>query len=85
MQIEKMCNIYKVLSDPTRLSIIKMLQETGSVCVCKVSEQFNLTQPTLSYHMALLVSAELVCCEKIGKFKHYRCNESTITALKEFI
>jgi len=43
---EEYSNIFKALSDPTRLKIITMLKKEN-LCACKILEEFNITQPTL--------------------------------------
>lgn len=65
--------IFKVLSDPKRLKIIDMLSG-GELCACKIQEEFNITQPTLSHDMKLLCDAGLVLARKEGKWTHYRLN-----------
>ena len=42
--------IFKVFSDPKRLKIVDMLSN-GELCACKIQEEFNITQPTLSHDM----------------------------------
>ena len=46
--------ICKALGDANRLEIVKMLSD-GEKCGCKLLERFEITQPTLSHHMKILV------------------------------
>lgn len=73
---------FKALSDETRLKIIGMLR-SGSMCACKILEQFNITQPTLSYHMKLLVNCGLVSIQKVGIWNHYTVNKGLLEELSE--
>lgn len=75
--------LFKVLSDETRLKIIEMLKQ-GTMCACKLLEEFEITQPTLSYHMKMLVDSELVFCEKEGIWNHYTLNVSKLEQLSVF-
>ena len=59
--------IFKVFSDPKRLKIINMLSN-GELCACKILEEFQITQPTLSHDMKLLTDMELVVPRKEGKW-----------------
>ena len=53
----------KALGDPNRLKIIKLLTD-GEQCACKLLEDFQITQPTLSHHMKILSKYEgVVPCE----------------------
>ena len=38
----------------------------GEKCGCKILDKFNITQPTLSHHMKILVDCELVNDRKEG-------------------
>lgn len=71
--IEKYADIFKVLSDPIRLKIFEMLK-SGKLCACKILEKFEVTQPTLSYHMKLLTKCGLIDAEKHGKWNYYSVN-----------
>ena len=64
---------FKALSDETRLQILEMLT-MGELCACKILEQFQFTQPTLSYHMKNLTQAGLVNARKEGKWTYYSIN-----------
>jgi len=76
--------ICKALGDPNRLEIVQMLSD-GEKCGCKLLERFEITQPTLSHHMRILVDCGLVMDRKEGKWHHYSLNCTTINSYKEFI
>jgi ArsR family transcriptional regulator len=76
--------ILKSLSDETRLKIVVMLSK-GQLCACKILEEFNITQPTLSYHMKTLVDCELVIAEKNGKWVYYSLNEEMLKGIETFV
>ena len=83
MDIQTACAIYKALSDPNRLKIIGLLKG-GEKCACKLLEEFNITQPTLSHHMKLLTDLDLVKCRKEGKWQHYSLNIPVFDKFNEF-
>ena len=62
--------ICKALGDPNRMEIVKMLSDQEK-CGCKLLEKFDITQPTLSHHMKILV----------GKWHYYSINTDI---MKEF-
>lgn len=76
--------ICKALGDANRLEIVKMLSD-GEKCGCKLLERFEITQPTLSHHMKILMECGLVNARKDGKWQHYSLNCETLTQFKEFI
>ena len=75
--------VFKALGDETRLKIIEMLS-CGELCACDILESFQITQPTLSYHMKILTESGLVIARKEGSWMRYRNNTKLVEAVKEF-
>jgi ArsR family transcriptional regulator len=71
----------KALADPVRLSILEFLwgpaaeevRDEHGVCAKDVERFLGVTQPTVSYHMKILVGAGLVRAEKRGQKVYYEC------------
>lgn len=84
METRDMILICKALSDTNRLEIVQMLSD-GEKCGCKILDKFNITQPTLSHHMKILVDCELVNDRKEGKWRHYSLNKKVIREASSFI
>lgn len=76
--------ICRALGDANRLEIIQMLSD-GEKCGCRLLEKFEITQPTLSHHMRILVECGLVNDRREGKWHHYSLNCNTLTEYKAFI
>lgn len=76
--------ICRALGDSNRLEIIQMLSD-GEKCGCRLLEKFEITQPTLSHHMKILVECGLVNDRREGKWHHYSLNCDTLTEYKAFI
>ncbi len=81
---EKHLSQLKALSDTTRLDIINLLS-SGTLCACDILESFQITQPTLSYHMKLLTESSLVTAERVGKWIHYSLNIKEMDDLLGFL
>lgn len=62
--------IFKALSDPTRLRVIKLL-EGGELCVCDIVAALDMIQPKVSFHLNVLKEAGLVKDRKAGRWIHY--------------
>lgn len=67
---KKMALVFKALSDENRIRILKLLR-SGEKCACKLLEELNISQPTLSHHMKILCDAGIVAGRKEGKWMHY--------------
>ena len=70
MDDKKVANMFKAFCDENRIRILKLLT-TGEKCACKLLEEINITQPTLSHHMKLLCDAGVVIGRKEGKWMYY--------------
>lgn len=64
--------LFKILSDETRLAIVMILRESGELCVCDICAAISESQPKVSRHMAILREAGLVLDRREGKWIHYR-------------
>lgn len=84
MDEKKVAAIFKAFCDENRIKIIKLLS-TGEKCACKLLEELNITQPTLSHHMKILCDSEIVVCRKEGKWMHYSISEKGVAQAKEYL
>ncbi len=62
--------LFKALRDPTRRQILEMLQERD-LNVGEISAAFEMSMPSISYHLDLLKNAQLVSARKNGQFVTY--------------
>ena len=62
--------VFKAFCDENRLVILEMLQ-SGEKCACVLLEKLEITQPTLSHHMKILVESGIVTARKEGKWTYY--------------
>ena len=61
---------FKALADENRIRILKMLR-SGEKCACKLLEELQISQSTLSHHMKILCDSGIVTGRKEGKWMHY--------------
>ncbi|WP_338969296.1 metalloregulator ArsR/SmtB family transcription factor [Spiroplasma endosymbiont of Labia minor] len=81
----KFANIFKTMSDPTRLKILEILSFSVEPCANDILKQLKITQPTLSYHLSILVEANIVIAIKNKQQKQYKINKSMFTEMHHFI
>lgn len=77
----KLC---KVMADETRARIVHILS-CGELCACDLLDYFNISQPTLSHHLAILVEAGLITARSEGKWTHYSVHKETFAFLERYI
>lgn len=75
--MKELTNIFKALSDETRLRIIKLL-EHGELCVCDVVAALDMVQPKVSFHLRILKEAGILKGRKDGKWIHYQIDDTDI-------
>jgi DNA-binding transcriptional ArsR family regulator len=81
------------IADPTRRRILRALKQgeadaramgprggAAGPCLCAgdIEERVQLSQPTISHHMAILTKAGLVEATKKGQWRWYRRNDKAI-------
>ena len=85
-KIEQTSDLLKALADPTRLQITLALRDAKEpVCICDFTATFDLSQPTVSHHMAKLREAGLVEVTKKGIWSFYRLAPSLRPATRRIL
>src|SRR5260370_2523232 len=72
-KVDESVEVLRALADPTRLQMISILKRSSEpVCVCDFTAALELSQPTISHHIAKLPGAGLVDVTKAGIWAYYR-------------
>jgi ArsR family transcriptional regulator len=79
---EQLATCFKALADPARIGILNMLSAGDEVCVCAMTDELGLSQPTVSHHLRLLREAGLVSAEKRGTWSYYRLQQEALDDLR---
>jgi ArsR family transcriptional regulator len=69
--MENTVNLFKALSDETRLRILSLLLTEGELCVCDIIAALNLPQSTISRHLAYLKKTGWVDDRRCGLWIYY--------------
>jgi len=67
--------LFKALSDVTRLRCLLLLISHKELCVCELTNVLGLAQPKVSHHLAALRKIGLVSDRKEGLWIYYRINK----------
>lgn len=81
-ELKSETRIFKALSDPRRLKIIKLLSHR-KMCVCELDLAMDITQPAISHHLSILENAGLVQTERKGKWIFYSVSSRARHMLRE--
>lgn len=82
-------SMLRAIADPTRRRILAALKQHGAgaagkytgLCAGEIEERVQLSQPTVSHHMAILTKAGLVEAAKQGQWRWYRRNKKALRRL----
>lgn len=72
---------YKALSDETRLHIVYTVAYQGKCSTTDCSKGIDLSQPTLSHHINVLIDANILILEKVGTTNKYSLNSIYLNQL----
>jgi ArsR family transcriptional regulator, arsenate/arsenite/antimonite-responsive transcriptional repressor len=76
--------VFKAFCDENRLQILEMLR-SGEKCACKLLDNLNIGQSTLSHHMKILLESGIVKSRIDGKWTHYSISEEGTSCAKELL
>jgi ArsR family transcriptional regulator len=70
--VRELADIFKALSDETRLQMMALLLESEELCVCDFVGVLGLTQSKASRHLRYLYNSGLVKDRREGVWIYYR-------------
>jgi DNA-binding transcriptional ArsR family regulator len=71
----------KALADPTRFRMVQEIAEAGELSCGEVAERFDVSQPTISHHLKILVEAGLLVQRTEGKQHYTSVNHARLNGL----
>jgi len=83
IELKSIEKVAKALGDKNRLSILLHITKKGGCAPCsEMHDVVDLTQPSISHHVKILVEAGLIDAEKEGRNLKYSLN---VNALDNFL
>ncbi|MDG4820839.1 metalloregulator ArsR/SmtB family transcription factor [Asanoa sp. WMMD1127] len=78
---------FKALGDPVRLRLLSMIaaRAGGEICVCDLTDAFQVKGPTISHHLRVLREAGLIDCERRGTWVYYWVIPSALAPLSQLL
>jgi len=73
--MRELIEIFKALSDPNRLRMVRMLME-GELCVCELENILGISQSNISHQLRILRGAGLVKDRREGKWVFYSLEDN---------
>jgi DNA-binding transcriptional ArsR family regulator len=69
----------RALADPTRFRMVQVIAAAGELSCGAVAERFDVSQPTISHHLKVLMDAGLLVRRAEGKH-HFTSVDRTLVA-----
>src|SRR6478672_6938326 len=81
---DRLVAMYRALGDVTRFEIFRLIAaQPDPICVCDIVARFEVTQPTISYHLKLLRQAGLVTVSQRGVWAYYAVDPEGVRLLQQ--
>lgn len=74
--MDSLADVFRALSNETRLGIMGLIFRHGHLCVCEVEQVLGITQPKASRHLRYLRDAGVLEDERDGLTVNYRLPRS---------
>ena len=71
--------------EPRRRAILRVLEAEGGLPVGRLAQNFDVSRPAISQHLAVLKDANLVTERRDGTRRLYRANPQTMAELRAFL
>ena len=80
---DELAPLFKAVADPMRLRLLSLIacHDGGESCVCDLLEAFDVTAPSVSYHLKILREAGLISSERRGTWVYYRVNPDVMARM----
>lgn len=80
---DELAPLFKAVADPMRLRLLSLIacHDGGESCVCDLLEAFDVTAPSISYHLKILREAGLISSERRGTWVYYRVNPQVMARM----
>jgi ArsR family transcriptional regulator, arsenate/arsenite/antimonite-responsive transcriptional repressor len=86
-QAVRLAGAFKALGDPVRLRLLSLIASHagGEACVCDLTGEFDVSQPTISHHLKVLRETGLLTSERRGTWVYYRVQPGALAVLAQLL
>jgi ArsR family transcriptional regulator len=86
-QARQLARAFKALGDPVRLRLLSLVASHagGEACVCDLTGEFDVSQPTISHHLKVLREAGLLTSERRATWVYYKVQPAALEMLAQLL
>src|SRR5947209_11410443 len=83
----ELAGVFKALGDPVRLRLLSLIASHagGEACVCDLTGEFDVSQPTISHHLKVLREAGLLTSQRRATWVYYRVRPEALAGLSQLL
>lgn len=74
----RLAGLAKAFGDPIRVQILHLLELHPDLCNCEFEDLLGMTQSKISYHLKVLLDANLITRRLSGTWSHYSLVKSDV-------
>ena len=78
---DDVANLFKILSNPTRLRILHALARKQELCVIELAAMVDMKAQAVSNQLQRLVDRKMLTCRREGTYSYYRIADSCVSEL----
>jgi len=84
---DALARVFKALADPVRVRLLSLIgsRAGGEACVCELTGEFDVSNPTISHHLKVLREAGLVSSERRASWVFYRVVPENLDRLSRLL
>jgi len=75
--------LLQAAADPTRLAILRQLNDCDEVCACDFTACCDVSQPTVSHHLKVLREAGWISAERRGTWIWYSLRPEAVARFRQ--
>lgn len=76
---------FTALSEPIRVEITKLVSKNPGITASALVKKLHMPQPTLSHHIRILCTANLLDTKQEGRWSHYFIHTDIIDKMADFL
>jgi DNA-binding transcriptional ArsR family regulator len=77
-------DVFDAIASPVRRALLDALQ-SGPLAVHQLADGFTISRPAVSQHLRVLLSAQLVVEERVGRERRYRLDPAPLREIHTWI
>ena len=85
MNLNMATDVFRALADPTRCAVFERLALHGEASVTELKDNFHVSQPAISQHLAALRTAGLIVDRREGRNIYYRVQPEGLVPLIDWL